>query len=917
MAARTVSVKLVAEVGNYVTGMKNAAKATKDLTSDTLTAANKNKQAWNEVGTTLAAFGAAAAVGVGLAVKRFADFDQAMSNVQAATHESAAAMGDLREAALDAGAKTAFSATEAAGAIEELAKAGVSTQDILGGGLAGALDLAAAGSLEVGEAAEIAATALVQFGLDGARVPHVADLLAAAAGKAQGSVGDMGAALKQVGLIANSTGLTVEETTAGLAAFASAGLIGSDAGTSFKSMLQRLNPQSEEAAALMDKLGFSAYDSQGNFIGLEALAGELTDSFAGMTDEQRNAASATLFGSDAVRAATVLYDQGAAGIADWTAKVNDQGYAAETAAIKLDNLNGDLEALGGSFETALIGSGSAANGVLREMTQAATGVLNAYSNMPGPIQGAVTGLAGIAGVAGTVAGGFLLLAPRIASTRDALATLSETSPRVTGAMAAVGKSLGALAVVGAVATGFAALARAFDEAAPSVDQMTAALVNLSGGSAGAFVKTFGSDLDALGESVRRLTDKSNQEKFLDWGQAVFTAGQRAGDDKFVEAKARLDAVDASLANLVSSGHPEDAKAAFDRLAEGAKKSGASTEELKRVLPGYADALTRQTTQSKLADGATDGLTDSQKSLDGAVMSATGEIKSETEALVDNMAKVRDATGLVLGLRDANRGYEEALDTATAALAENGRTLDTTTDSGRKNEAALDAIASSANDVLESMIATGTPLDQVSAKLGTQRDALIKAAEKFGMTEDAARAYAESVLRIPDKRTTAVATPGLSQSKAAVEAFTRSVAAIPSFKRVVVRYDEVLGTTVQKGNYPGRNVERASGGWVFGPGTATSDSIPARLSNGEFVVNARSAAQNRALLEAINGNRFATGGWVGGQAAPQPGGIATAAADISALAEGVQALGEELRSINATVAALPRQHQKNQRQGGAT
>ena len=97
--------------------------------------------------------------------------------------------------------------------------AGVSTADILGGGLDGALSLAAAGALDVGEAAELAATALTQFGLSGEDLPHIADLLAAGAGKAQGSVQDMGAALKQAGLVANQTGLTIEETTGALTAF--------------------------------------------------------------------------------------------------------------------------------------------------------------------------------------------------------------------------------------------------------------------------------------------------------------------------------------------------------------------------------------------------------------------------------------------------------------------------------------------------------------------------------------------------------------------------------------------------------------------------------------------------------------------------------------------------------------------------
>jgi TP901 family phage tail tape measure protein len=127
-----------------------------------------------------------------------------MSAVSAATHAGTKEMDALRGAALQAGKDTQYSATEAAKGITELSKAGVSTADILGGGLKGSLALAAAGQLDVGEAAETAASALTQFKLKGSDIPHVADLLAAGAGKAQGSVADLSAALNQSGLIAAS-----------------------------------------------------------------------------------------------------------------------------------------------------------------------------------------------------------------------------------------------------------------------------------------------------------------------------------------------------------------------------------------------------------------------------------------------------------------------------------------------------------------------------------------------------------------------------------------------------------------------------------------------------------------------------------------------------------------------------------------
>lgn len=247
MADRVTRVRLSLVAQDYTAGMEKAAKATRDVNSESQKLAAQ-KEVFDAIGKASLAVGALAAAGVALAVAKFAEFDKQMSAVQAATHESATNMAALRDAALEAGADTVFSATEAAQAVEELGKAGVSTADTLSGGLTGSLDLAAAGGLAVGRAAEVAASALTQFGLAGKDVPHVADVLAAGAGKAQGSVEDMSQALNQSGLVASQMGLSLEETVGSLSSFASAGLVGSDAGTSFRSALLRLaNPTTRRA----------------------------------------------------------------------------------------------------------------------------------------------------------------------------------------------------------------------------------------------------------------------------------------------------------------------------------------------------------------------------------------------------------------------------------------------------------------------------------------------------------------------------------------------------------------------------------------------------------------------------------------------------------------------------------------------
>jgi TP901 family phage tail tape measure protein len=423
--ARSVAVRYTASVGKLVSDLERAAKANDrlaDATDRAATRTQKNAQrtstANRQIATSsddaarkseknadrMALGGAVVAAGLGLAIAKFAEFDAQMSAVGAATGKTGADLDQLRDAAVRAGADTQYSATEAAAGITELSKAGLDATEILGGGLTGALNLAAAGQLDVADAAETMATALAQFKLGGDRASHVADLLAAGAGKAQGSVSDMAQALKQGGLVADQTGLSIEETVAGLTAFANAGLIGSDSGTAFKSMLQRLTPTSDEAAGLIDELGISAYDAQGNFVGLEKYAGILKEGLKDLTPEQRNAAMATIFGSDAVRAASVLYKEGAEGIAKWTEETNQSGFAAEQAARLTDNLKGDVERLGGALDTALIQGGSGANNVMRTLTQTTEGLVEGLAGIPGPV------MAGVAAF-----GAMALLGPKVGS----------------------------------------------------------------------------------------------------------------------------------------------------------------------------------------------------------------------------------------------------------------------------------------------------------------------------------------------------------------------------------------------------------------------------------------------------------------------------------------------------------------------
>lgn len=763
MRDRVVKVELRALVSGFKNDMAQARQAAKELNREVQESAAKNAAAWNTVGTAATAVGLAAAAAAGLAIAKWATFDQAMSAVKAATHETEGNMRLLEQAALDAGARTVFSATEAAGAIEELAKAGVSTRDILAGGLDGALDLAAAGGLGVAEAAGIAATALKTFQLEGQDMAHVADLLAAGAGKAMGDVTDLAAAMNQSAMVANATGLSIEETTAGLAAFASQGLLGSDAGTSFKSMLQSLTPTSKAAKTLMDDLGISAYDAQGEFIGLAEFAGVLRGALEDMSTEQQQATLKTIFGSDAIRAATVLYSEGEDGIRDWIEAVDDQGYAAETAAARLDNLMGDLEALGGAFDTALIQTGSHANDVLRDMVQWLTGLIDFYNELPAPLQGAVLGVGLLTAGVGLLTGAVMLGLPKYVEFKNALSQVAPVGSRTRGMLGGIASFLGGPWGVALAAAGLAlhALNVQIEEGVPSQENLRNALLTSA-------------DAALL---LRQASDRSGVEQFFwgDYAQSLedlpalmddvaqyghgFWSALSFNQNGAVDSLAR---VGEALAEIAGTDLPR-ASQEFRDLANSQGLSREQMSTLLGVMPEFKDALTAQATELGLtADDAT-LLQLALGEIGPAAERGAAGADSQTSSLEGLQGVAEDTTGAIERLADEIRGFGQAqFDVERAAiqfqdslakldeqLASGTASLDITTEAGRETSSALLDVASAANENAASIAAVGGTTEQIQAALEAGRQKIIDTRIALGDSEEAARSYADRLIATPE------------------------------------------------------------------------------------------------------------------------------------------------------------------------
>jgi TP901 family phage tail tape measure protein len=404
MADRTVVVRLVGQVGQFNAAMAQAGTSVSNLQRQMSGAQGQASGMLGNLGNTSKAMMGLGAVGLGLAMATRAtmEFDKAMSAVKANVKATEFQHMQMRDAALKAGRTTVYTAKEAASAQMELGKAGVGVADILGGALSGALNLAAAGDMNVADAAEIAASAMTQFALKGRDVVHIADVLSATANKAQGSVHDVGIALKYIGPIAGQMGVSLEQTAGSIGLIASNGILADQAGTGLRGMITSLTSPSAIAKEEMTKLGISAYDAQGKFIGFAGLASQMQANMKGLSEADRDFAMGRIFGNAQIQVARILYNAGANGINKWTTAVNDSGAAERNARERMNNWAGDLKKANAALNEAAIDIGENLTPALRGLTQGFTGLVHGFTSLPGPAQAAMA-----------VLGGWLLLGDKI------------------------------------------------------------------------------------------------------------------------------------------------------------------------------------------------------------------------------------------------------------------------------------------------------------------------------------------------------------------------------------------------------------------------------------------------------------------------------------------------------------------------
>lgn len=768
---KNIVIRLMADTASYEAAMTRAGSTARTVASGMEHTGRKSAliaSGMTAAGLAVAAFGVAA-------VKMAADFDQQMSTVQANTGATSAQMDQLRAAAIEAGASTVYSASDSADAINDLGKAGMSVTDILNGGLSGALNLAASDGMAVGDAAEYMANALSMFHLKGSQASQVADTLAAGAGKAVGNVSDFGEALNNCGAQANSFGMNVQETTGVLALFAQNGTIGAEAGTQLNSMLMKLAAPSTEASNTMKELGISAYDAQHHFVGMANFAGQLQKAEKNLTDEQRNQANATIFGSYAIKAANYLYEAGESGVNKWTKAVSESGYAAEQAAAKNNNLKGDLENLGGSMESLMISVGEGAQGPLRKMVQGLDTLVDAFAGLPSGAQQTLVVMASLAGVFGAVHKAAGNLNGSTSTMANNIGLAVDPIQRVKTALASAQT---AFQMFKASSMSASEQMEAFGTSAGKAQLKTAgfkavgsSVMSLLGGPWGIALTVAGVALSAFVSQQQKAKAASEQlESALESGSDVASEIAGAYQDMSsggVKLTTWLDKAGISLTDMTSAAMGNEAALKrvnkqikeIDKPGPGATAASAIKKALKEESKAYDDASKKANEKSKAAKNAVDA--------DGKSAAAAKDAASANKDLADSASdaseEIDDLVKALFGLEAGNLTADQAVDQLNQKIGElsdtckdngvvfdqNGNLLDKFSEKGTKTKQALEDIASSAQNAAEKILKQGEStgfssgeIERANGVLQDARDAIIRQAEASGMSEQAANALAD-------------------------------------------------------------------------------------------------------------------------------------------------------------------------------
>lgn len=568
-----------------------------------------------------------AAMGVGI-LKVAGDFEAAMNRVQVKTGATGESFDRLREQAKRLGATTQFSARQAAEGQEILATAGFKAEQILGA-LPGTLDLAAAGSLELGEAARYVSAGVNQFALEATEAGRVADVLAKGALLSDQAVGDLGEALSKSASTAKSFGVGLEETGAALSVLAQQGRRAEEGGTAFRNFLAEVQSPTNAARKRVQDLGLSLNNVDGSLKSVSEILA--TFNAAGI-----NAANSAQFFQKRVGDTYRILDQGQPSLRAWTEELNNAaGTAANVAAANLKGFRGELTKLRSALEGLAIAI--ADSGLLAWATSLAERLGGLASRLT-ETNPAVLRMATLIGLVAAAIGPAILAVGAMAASFGALAGLPAT-------LAALGASVSGVAVIfsgpallatAALAAGFVALVSAWRDGSTWLRTV-----------AGLF-STIASDLTATLEPVVRVMAGLFRDVILPAlkavGEALLTGLAVAFRVLATVIRVTVGPMLEALADWLGSVLPkviDVAKDAWDGLVRFIRIAASKLLEVLAELLGFL---------GKLPGAIGEGFRDGAAKL-GEFASAIGDLEkpvAEAVLAVSSFGATAEATGDTIG-----------------------------------------------------------------------------------------------------------------------------------------------------------------------------------------------------------------------------------------------------------------------------
>src|SRR5690625_1365584 len=686
MASNDILVKVGADVSDYSRKMKESTQELKKF-------GDSNKEtfdAFKKTGAVVSAAGATLTAGLGFAVSKAKDFEAGMSKVAAISGSTGEDLESLTDIAREMGSETSFSATEAAEGLEYMALAGWNTEQMIGG-LEPVLHLAEAGALDLGRTSDLVTDSMAGLGLEVDELSGYLDKVAHTAANSNTDIDALMEAMVIAGGTFERLNVPLEESTAFLGVLANRGFKASQAGTAVNAIMTRLTSGTGEAADALDEMGISAFDSEGNFKGMEAVMRELEGALSGMDEETRAHYQTMLAGLNhgktfnaMLNGLTDEYDELKSGVSE------SDGALKEMRDTMKDNLQGALENLGSAFEEILRSLGTALLPVVKTLVGWLQKAADWFNNLSDGTKTTIAVLLGIAAAVAAIAGPMLLLVGFIPQIVAGFAALKVAVLATTGV---IGKATTALLAKAAASkvlgTALKVMTGPIGWVVAGVGLLTAATVGI--------VKWFKRE----SEEAKKLNSETEE---------LAGETEKLADAAAASAEAYKEKQSETLAEIKNN------------------------EELARKVQELSDKENKSAAEKEMLKSYTDKLNESMEGLNLTYDEESGKLNQSSEmiqARIDLMGeqeKANDAMERAKEITEEQVKVEKKLEETNKLREESNHLYEEGAISKREHKKAVEELDAQENELNDTLGILSEQYESTEKQVEKSMDAIAKASE---------------------------------------------------------------------------------------------------------------------------------------------------------------------------------------------